>query len=201
MERSSRRSSNPVANRGFIKVRDGAPQIPVGTEVAIVQLPITLDDQLRPTPTSIVESVRLRVFRNVDGGAEPPTNTGIGMNVSELTLKRRLLFDGLKQGGTGARTGRSADLPSDLSAGKSPRLGRHRQIVDPRSGRPPLPHVGRTNRRSDDLLACASRGGRRRRTARSRPSTCLRRTKPARCARCNLENSPRNLPSFAGLPG
>lgn len=87
------------AQRGFIKVRDGVRQIPVGTEVALVQFLITLDDQLRPTPTAIVESVRLRVFRNVDGGAEPPTNTGVGMNVSEHTLKRQLLFDGLKQGG------------------------------------------------------------------------------------------------------
>jgi len=87
------------AQRGFIQVRDGAQQIPVGTEVALVQNLITLDDDLRPTPTRIVESVRLRVFRNVDGGPEPPTNTGVGMNVSEFTMKRRLLFDGLKQGG------------------------------------------------------------------------------------------------------
>jgi hypothetical protein len=87
------------AQRGFIQLRDGVPQIPVGTEVALVQFMITLDDQLRPTPTPIVESVRLRVFRNVDGTAAPPTNTGVGMNVAEYTLKRRLLFDGLKHGG------------------------------------------------------------------------------------------------------
>ncbi len=76
-----------------------APQIPVGTEVVLLQLLITLDDELRPVPTRIVESVQLRVFRNVDGKPEPPTNTGVGMNVSEYVLKRRLLFDGLKQGG------------------------------------------------------------------------------------------------------
>jgi len=87
------------AHRGFIQVRDGAPQIPVGIEVALVQFLVSLDDQLRPTPTPIVESVRLRSFRNVDGRAEPPTNTDVGMNVSEHTLKRRLLFDGLKKGG------------------------------------------------------------------------------------------------------
>src|SRR5262249_61926645 len=45
------------------------------------------------------ESVQLRTFRNVDGKPEPPTNTGVGMNVSEYLLKRRLLFDELKQGG------------------------------------------------------------------------------------------------------
>ena len=84
---------------GFITVRDGIRQIPVGTEVALVQFLITLDDQLRPTPTSLVESVRIRSFCNVDGRSVPPTNTGVGMNVAEFTLKRRLLFDGLKQGG------------------------------------------------------------------------------------------------------
>jgi hypothetical protein len=87
------------AHRGFITIRDGLRQIPVGTEVALLQFMITLDDQLRPTPTKIVESVRLRVFANADGGKKPPTNTGVGMNVSEYTLKRRLLFDGLKFGG------------------------------------------------------------------------------------------------------
>jgi hypothetical protein len=87
------------AHRGFIRVLDGTRQIPVGTEVALVQFLMTLDNQLRPTPTSIVESVRLRVFCNVDGGPVPPTNTGVGMNVSEYALKRRLLFDGSKQGG------------------------------------------------------------------------------------------------------
>lgn len=87
------------AQRGFVNLRSGLTQIPVGTEVALVQFMMTLDDALRPTPTPLVESVRLRVFANVDGGPTPPTNTGVGMNVSEFTLKRRLLFDGLKQGG------------------------------------------------------------------------------------------------------
>src|SRR5262249_42990256 len=31
--------------------------------------------------------------------AEPPTSTGVGMNIYEYTLKRRLLFDGLQHGG------------------------------------------------------------------------------------------------------
>jgi len=64
-----------------------------------MQLLITLDDQLRPVPTRIVESVQLRIFRKCGRKTEPPTNTGVGMNVSEYLLKRRLLFDGLKQGG------------------------------------------------------------------------------------------------------
>lgn len=110
-------------HRGFIQVRDGARQIPVGTEVALVQFLMTLDDNLRPTPTSIVESVRLRVFCNVDGGAVPASNTGVGMNVSEYTLKRRLLFQGLKYGGLECEPGRSADLPRDIYGRKCAGLG------------------------------------------------------------------------------
>lgn len=87
------------AQHGSAKIRKDAPPIPVGTEVALVQLMMTLDDQLKPTPTPIVESIQMRTFRNVDGKPEPPTSTGVGMNMYEYTLKRRLLFDGLKFGG------------------------------------------------------------------------------------------------------
>lgn len=88
-----------AAQRGFLALTEDAPQVPIGTEVVLVQFMMTLDDQLRPTPTPVVETVRLRVFANVDGTAEPPTNTGVGMNVAEYALKRRLLFAGQKQGG------------------------------------------------------------------------------------------------------
>jgi hypothetical protein len=87
------------AQTGSAKFLPAALPIPIGTEVVLMQSLITLDDQLHPVPTRIVESIQMRIFRNVDGKAEPPTNTGVGMNVSEYTLKRRLLFDGLKQGG------------------------------------------------------------------------------------------------------
>ncbi|MCH8830010.1 MAG: hypothetical protein IID45_10585 [Planctomycetes bacterium] len=50
-------------------------------------------------PTRIVESIRLRTFASVDGSDKAGTNTGLGMNVLEYTLKRRLLFDGVKRGG------------------------------------------------------------------------------------------------------
>jgi hypothetical protein len=60
---------------------------------------MTLNDQLQPMPTPIVESIQMRTFRNVDGSAAPPASTGVGMNIYEYTLKRRLLFDGLKDGG------------------------------------------------------------------------------------------------------
>src|ERR1700722_6725787 len=88
-----------AAQRRFLALTQDTPQVPVGTEVVLVQFMMTLDDQLRPTPTPVVETVRLRVFANVNGTAEPPTNTGVGMNVAEYSLKRRLLFDSQKQGG------------------------------------------------------------------------------------------------------
>lgn len=88
-----------AAQDGFILLKKDAPQIPVGTEVALVQFMMTLDDELRPTPTRIVESVRHRTYLNTDGSSEPETNTGVGMNVMEYTMKRRLLFDDLRDGG------------------------------------------------------------------------------------------------------
>lgn len=87
------------AQHGSAKISKDAPPLPVETEVALVQFLITLDDQLNPTPTPIVESIQMRTFRNVDGKSEPPTSTGVGMNMYEYTMKRRLLFDGLKYGG------------------------------------------------------------------------------------------------------
>ena len=97
-----------AAQNGFILLKKDVPQIPVGTQVALVQFMMTLDDRLRPTPTPVVESIRHRTFRNVDGSGLPFTNTGIGMHIMEYTLKRRLLFDGLKNGGLQRE---SADMP------------------------------------------------------------------------------------------
>jgi hypothetical protein len=88
-----------AAQDGFILLKPDAPQIPVGTEVALVQSMMTLDDQLHPTPTRLVESVRMRNYLSTDGSNVGDTNTGLGMNVLEYTLKRRLLFDGLRAGG------------------------------------------------------------------------------------------------------
>jgi hypothetical protein len=88
-----------AAQDGFILLTPQAPQLPEGTEFALVQQMLTLDDQLRLTPTPIVESVRLRSYPSVDGSDAADTNTGLGMNVMEYTLKRRLLFDNLRNGG------------------------------------------------------------------------------------------------------
>jgi hypothetical protein len=88
-----------AAQFGFILLKPDAPQIPVGSEFALVQCLMTLDDQMRPTPTRLVESVRLRNYLSTDGSNVGESNTGLGMNVLEYTLKRRWLFDGLRAGG------------------------------------------------------------------------------------------------------
>ncbi len=88
-----------AAQFGFIPPPKAPPEIPVGTEVVLMQLMMSLDEQLRPVPTRIVESVQFRSFLNVDGSSEPPTNTGVGINVLDYRMKRQLLFDGLESGG------------------------------------------------------------------------------------------------------
>jgi hypothetical protein len=88
-----------AAQNGFLRLKPGLRQIPAGTEVALVQFLIALDDRLQPVPTRLVQSVRLRTFRNADGAEDPATDSGRGMNVYEYVLRRRLLFDGLKNGG------------------------------------------------------------------------------------------------------
>lgn len=60
---------------------------------------IVLDDRLVPVPTRLVESVRVSVYKNVDGRPDPDTNTGRGLIGRVYGAKRRLLFDNLKQGG------------------------------------------------------------------------------------------------------
>ncbi len=88
-----------AAQNGFITLKEDAPQIPVGTEVALVQFMMTLNQDLQPTPTKIVESIRMRSYVSTDGSEKEVTNTGHGMNVMEYTLKRQLLFDNLRAGG------------------------------------------------------------------------------------------------------
>jgi len=88
-----------AAQFGFIPPPKTAPQIPVGTEVVLLQLMMSMDEQLRPVPIRIVESFQFRVFRNLDGSSEPETNTGVGINVLDYRMKRHLLFDALKSGG------------------------------------------------------------------------------------------------------
>lgn len=88
-----------AAQSGFVATKKDAPPIPVGTEVVLLQLMMSINDKLEPVPTKIVESFQFRAFANIDGKNEPPTNTGVGVNVLDIRMKRHLLFDGLKAGG------------------------------------------------------------------------------------------------------
>ncbi len=88
-----------AAQFGFLQLRNDTPQIPVGTEVLLLQQMIVLNDEMQPVPTNIVESVQFRAYLNINGHSEPKSNTGVGMNILDYRLKRRLLFDGLKSGG------------------------------------------------------------------------------------------------------
>jgi hypothetical protein len=88
-----------TATYGLVAYKPGVRQIPVGTEAAIVQFLVVLDDRLQPIPTRVVELVHVFVYKNVDGSPDPQTNTGRGLNGMQYVVRRRLLFDGLKQGG------------------------------------------------------------------------------------------------------
>jgi hypothetical protein len=88
-----------TAEQGFGELKSGLRQIDPGTEVALVQCLMALDDQLRPVPTRLVGEVRLRIYKNVDGARDLQTSTGRGMNVLLYVTRRRLLFDHLQRGG------------------------------------------------------------------------------------------------------
>ena len=89
------------AQHGSISLKPDAPELPEGTEVALLQFLIALDTNLQLVPTSLVESVRLLIFKNTRGIANPETNLGNGVNAAKYTLKRRLALtdDGMRQGG------------------------------------------------------------------------------------------------------
>jgi hypothetical protein len=88
------------AQHGSISLKPDAPELPAGTEVALLQFLIALDTNLQLVPTSIVETVRLLIFKSTDGIADPSTNLGNGVNAAKYTLKRRLaLADGGMQHG------------------------------------------------------------------------------------------------------
>ncbi|MHB8864891.1 MAG: hypothetical protein ACYC6N_20990 [Pirellulaceae bacterium] len=88
-----------TARQGHVALKPDVRQIPAGTEAAIVQFMIVLDDRLVPVPTRLVESLRVSVYKNVDGTPDPATNTGLGMIGRVYGAQRRLLFDNLKHGG------------------------------------------------------------------------------------------------------
>ena len=87
------------ARRGMIALKADVRQIPVGAEAAIVQCMILPDDRLNPIATPLVELVHVLVYKNVEGRPDPRTNTGRGVIAIQYVVRRRLLFDALRQGG------------------------------------------------------------------------------------------------------
>jgi hypothetical protein len=89
------------AQHGSISLKPDAPEMPAGTEVALLQFLIALDTNLQLVPTPLVESVRLLIFKSTDGIADPSTNLGNGVNAAKYTLKRRLALadEGMQHGG------------------------------------------------------------------------------------------------------
>jgi len=88
-----------TARQGHIALKPDVRQIPIGTEAVIVQFMIVLNDRLVPVPTRLVESLRVSVYKNVDGTPDPETNTGLGLIGRVYGTQRRLLFDNLTHGG------------------------------------------------------------------------------------------------------
>jgi hypothetical protein len=89
------------AQHGSITLKPDAPELPAGTEVALLQFLIALDTNMQMVLTSIVESVRILVFKKSDGIEDRSTNLGNGVNAAKYTLKRRLALaeGGMQHGG------------------------------------------------------------------------------------------------------
>jgi hypothetical protein len=89
------------AQHGSIALTPEAPELPAGTQVALLQFLIALDTKLQLVPTRLVESVRLLIFKNTNGLSDPSTNLGNGVNAAKYTLKRRLVLaeGGMRHGG------------------------------------------------------------------------------------------------------
>jgi hypothetical protein len=76
------------------------PQFPAGTQVALVRRMTLIDDRGEPTPTSLVESIQLRVFARISSSrAEWLSNRASqSQDVFEFRLDRPRLFAGEASG-------------------------------------------------------------------------------------------------------
>ncbi|HVX11152.1 MAG TPA: hypothetical protein VHC22_08230 [Pirellulales bacterium] len=133
------------AQHGSIILKPGAPELPAGTEVALVQFLIALDTKRQLVPTSLVESVRMLIFKKGDGRTDPSTNLGNGVNAAKYTLKRRLA---LAEGGM--RHGGLHREPDDLPV--------YRVLFENEAARD-WGSRGRYHRLTADCLACHSGSG------------------------------------------
>jgi hypothetical protein len=81
----------PLEDGRFVKrTNPGLPQFPAGTQVALVRSPLLIDSQWRLRATNLIESVQLRVVRDLVAERDQVNY--------EFTLSRALLFAG-KAGG------------------------------------------------------------------------------------------------------
>ena len=76
------------ARQGYIRLKRDVRQIPVGTETAIVEFMVVLDEGLNPVATRVVELVHVSVYKNVDGAPDPQTNTGRGLIARQYVARR-----------------------------------------------------------------------------------------------------------------
>ena len=132
------------AQHGSIALTPDAPELPAGTEVALLQFLIALDTNLQLVPTSLVESVRLLIFKSANGIVRSQHQPG----------ERRECRQVHPQATPRAGGGRDAPRRSAPRAGRSSRLSRAlRERSGPRLGiaRPVLPTDGR--------LACSPKTG------------------------------------------
>ena len=92
-------TEHPDARKRAVLKAKGIQQIPVGTQVALLRQMVVLDKDLKPVPTSVVQELRMRIYKNVEGKADPATTSKEGVNIYSYELKRAVAFDGLRHGG------------------------------------------------------------------------------------------------------
>ena len=97
-------SGGRAATRSYLQnIRFGdpprPPDVPAGTEAALVRILLTIRQDGEIVPTRIVEQVQVRVLQHVDGEKHPDTDSGYGQNLFQHELIRRALFSSADSGG------------------------------------------------------------------------------------------------------
>src|SRR5262249_27652909 len=91
-----------VLARDLPRFSPGLPQFPVGTQVALVRELLAIDDQGKIRPTRLIESVQLRVYREIPKGdpARPEgfDNLAGKQDFYEFRITRKGLFAGTAGG-------------------------------------------------------------------------------------------------------
>jgi hypothetical protein len=138
-------NSPAVLGPHFSPLQDEAPnpdlpQLPAGTEVALVRQLTLFDDRGKLTATPITESVQIRVYRSVTSSSAPAVGidqmiTKSGQDCYAIRLSRRLLFAGQSGGLKAARPDErdfalfGAGGPDDGSPGHYAALSTYHPVV------------------------------------------------------------------------